>query len=937
MLARGMAGLAMLGMGLPPVSVMAADDNVVEEIVVTGSRLVRRDFSAPSPIASIDRETLLSTGQATLESALNQMPQVTPQFDRTANNPGNGTATINLRGLGSNRTLVTINGRRVSPSWVGSTVDINGIPQSLVDRVEIITGGATTVYGADAVAGVVNFILRDDFDGFGLDTSLYATEHGDANTRDINLSYGYNFAGGRGNVTAYAGYYDRDALFASERELTATSLRETWSGELLPGGSSVIPEGIIFTPRIDFGNGPVRTMFDANGDPVPYDEDYDRYDFAPVNYLQLPLERTTAGTLFRYDFSDRAELYGEWMYSRNDVTQTLAPVPAGGFFVINADNPTLTAATRQLIIDNFFPAGPGVYAGAYGRRMTDVGLRIIETETENLRMVTGLRGAINDNWDYDAWVIYNDVTRDEYQLNDVSASRMQQGQLVDPVTGQCFDPSNGCVPVNLFGINSLTAEAVEFLRLRPIFNTSTRRQTSASGFVRGEPFDSWAGAIQVAIGAEWRRDEGSFEADDILFSGDTLGYRADASINGSEDVAELYVEASIPLADGARFAEYLALEVGARYSEYDFAGSVESWKAGLEWLPVGGLRFRTMLQRSVRAPNMAEAFQDQFQEPLPTYVGNDPREDPCSAVNDPVGAGNAEKCVMTGLPADQVGVWNSDVGFPAISYNGGNADLKPEVADTFTIGAVIDLELFEGFQLAVDYFDLYVEDTIGNLDETAACFDPANTTGQFCTSLRRDPATFNVTEVDRFKTNRGVAETRGIDTQLSTQFVLPNSADLAVSLIWTHLFENSIQELPFGTSYDCAGYYGWPCTNFKDDYGTFPENRVTTNFVYAMGDLTLGLNWRWIEGTIPSTPIGAELFFGIPDPDLVITEIGSKNYLDLSIGYRFTDNIDARFSIANLTDTNAPLMADAGLGPNTDAAMYDVFGRSYTLSLSLRY
>ena len=924
---------------LPAAAQDVSDGDTVDEIVVTGSRLVRRDFSAPSPIVSIEREALQSTGQATLETALNQMPQITPQADRTTNNQGNFSATVNLRGMGSNRTLVTINGRRVAPSWVGSSVDINSIPQALVERVEIITGGATTVYGADAVAGVVNFILRDDFDGFGLDTSFYSTEKGDANIVDVNVSYGHSLAGGRGNIAVFAGYYDRDPLFASERAFSAVTLDETFTtGELVEGGSSTVPEGIIFAPQVDFGDGPVRTTFDENGDPVPFDSNTDRYNFAPVNYLQVPLERLTAGTLFNFEFNPNAEVYGEWIYSRNDPTQTLAAVPAGGFFAINPDNPTLTPATRQLILDNFFPTGdPAIRAGAFGKRMSDVGLRIIESEVDNLRLVTGMRGEITGTWDYDAWVIYNDVTRDEILLNDVSRSRMQQGQLVDPVTGQCFDPSNGCVPVNLFGINSLTPEAIEFLRLPPIVNESTRRQTSVSGFIRGEPFDSWAGGVQVALGAEWRRDEGTFEADDILFTGDTLGYRADASVNGQEDVAEIYAEALVPLADGARFAEYLGLEVGGRYSEYDFAGSVESWKVGLEWLPIGNLRFRGMVQRSVRAPNMAEAFQEQFREPLfAGFVSFDPAQDPCSAVNDPVAQGNLEKCVITGLPADQVGTWNADVGFPAEGIYGGNPALKPEVADTYTIGAVLDLELFEGFQLAVDYFDLYVEDTIGALDAEVACFDIANPTGEFCDSLRRDPVTYNVVEIDGFATNKGVVATRGIDTQLDMVFLLPNSADLSVSLFWTHLLENSIQELPFGTSYDCAGLFGWPCTNLKEDFGTFPENRVTTSFRYGMGDLTVNLVWRWIEGTKNSAPFGSPLF-GFPPPVLAIEEIGSKNYLDLSVGYRFSDNIDARLSVANLTDTDPPLMASGGPDFNTDPSMYDLFGRAYTLALSLRY
>lgn len=176
-------------------------DDVIEEIVVIGSHIKRRDFTSPSPISTLDRETLVFSIQPTLEESLNKMPQVMPDFDRTANNPGDGTSRVNLRGLGSGRTLVLLNGRRVAPSGVSSSVDVNNIPQALVERVEVITGGATTVYGSDAVAGVVNFVTRDDFDGFGLDTSFYTTEHSDSNIVDLNLSYGHNFANGRGNIT----------------------------------------------------------------------------------------------------------------------------------------------------------------------------------------------------------------------------------------------------------------------------------------------------------------------------------------------------------------------------------------------------------------------------------------------------------------------------------------------------------------------------------------------------------------------------------------------------------------------------------------------------------------------------------------------------------------------------------------------------------------
>lgn len=312
----------------------------VEEIVVTGSRLLRRDFNAPSPISTLDRDFLAASGQATLEASLNQMPQVQPDFGRTSNNPGDGTARINLRDLGAGRSLVMLNGRRLAPSGVGGAVDVNNIPKALIDRVEIITGGATTVYGSDAIAGVANFITRDDFDGFAIDTSYYVTEVGDSDTFDINVTYGYNFD--KGNLTLYAGYYDREDTFASEREFTSVVLSDTWEGTIVESGSGIIPAGRVLAPQMDLGNGPVRVMFDTNGDPVAYNPATDYYNFAPVNYLQIPLRRVSGGAMFRYDLRSSLEFYGELQLAENTATKTLAPVPAFGFFDINADNPVLT-------------------------------------------------------------------------------------------------------------------------------------------------------------------------------------------------------------------------------------------------------------------------------------------------------------------------------------------------------------------------------------------------------------------------------------------------------------------------------------------------------------------------------------------------------------------------------------------------------------------
>ena len=638
----------------------------VEEVIVTGSRLRRRDFNAPSPITSVDQEQIRNSGQANLEAAMNQMPQITPSINRSTNNGSNGTAEINLRGLGAGRTLVMLNGRRVAASGIGSAVDINNLPQVLIDRVEIITGGATTVYGSDAVSGVVNFVTRDDFAGFGIDASAYMSERGDSNTYDINLTYGHNFENGRGNLTVFAAYLDREELLADQRELTSVPWFDTWEGELVQAGSSRVPEGAVFFPDYDFGNGPSRVTFDPDGNAREFIDPDDRYNYAPWNYIQTPLERQTAGFFFNYDLSDRTELYVEGAYTRNRHRAVLAPTPAGGFFEFNTDSPIMTPFTQQ-VFSTFVPAGPNRVEAFFARRLEELGPRIIENQKDNIRIVTGLRGDAWGDWEFDAWLTYTDSDEPEILLNDASRSRFQQGLLVDPNTGQCFDPSNGCVPLNVFGAGNLSSEAVDFIRVRPLTNQTTREQMLASAFVRGRLFDTWDGPVESAFGIEWRRDDGTYSADEQLFTGDTLAFNPDASVAGAEEVIEVYGEMLIPLADTRPFADFLALELGARLSDYKHAGTSNTWKVGIDWRLTGSFRIRSMFQRSVRAPNLLEAFQEEAAN-LSVFA-EDPMDDPCSAVSNPAAAGNVDKCIATGLPASEIGVFNAGAGIGRVGID----------------------------------------------------------------------------------------------------------------------------------------------------------------------------------------------------------------------------------------------------------------------------
>ncbi len=824
-----------------------ADSEAIEEIVVTGSRIQRKDYVSVSPLATIDSMNIEYSGNPTLEETLNWMPQVMPDYGRATNNGGDGSARVNLRGLGAGRTLVLVNGRRLAPSGVGTAVDINNIPQVLVDRVEIITGGATAVYGSDAIAGVVNFLLRDDFDGFSLDASFGTTEQGDSDVRDLNVAFGHNFASGRGNVVLYAGALERDATFAGEREFSSEALEDDWQGSLVPGGSFRAPELVIFAP-VDAGNGPIFPIFEADGTFREFLDPEDRYNFAPINYLQTPLTRLSAGILADYQVSDALDFYVELGYANNESELNLAEVPAGGALTVNIDNPFLAPSSRQMLADNF-TSGPNLATFPYGRRISEVGPRIKNNDRDYWRSVLGVRGDLGSDWRYDAWFTWTDADETESYINDVSRSRFAQGVLVDPVTGQCVDTSGGCVPVNPFGAGNISSEAAAYLRVSDVQNKTTREQLLASAYASGPLAELWAGTIDVAIGMEWRKDEGDFTADDVLFTGDTLGFRGQSSISGTEEVWELYAEAIFPLVAEKAWADYLGIEVGARYSDYKLAGAHDTYKLGAEWaLPIG-LRFRVMGQRSVRAPNIAEQFEEQFTELGFIVSPNNP--DPCSASADPVGSGNADKCVLQGLPPDTIGVFEAPELVFGEAVLGGNPSLQPETGETLTAGVVLELNALPNWSFAVDYFDLQVEDTIGPIDSRSICFDALNTDNRFCENIERD-ATGNMSRITNLTSNRGQLRTRGVDTQLHYVAELPGAlsisasgADLDLSLFWTHTLEFTQQENPATSVLECAGRFGEPCHNGEFQEGqTFAENRVTAYANYTSGDWRLHLAWR---------------------------------------------------------------------------------------------
>jgi iron complex outermembrane receptor protein len=914
-----------------------SDTPVVDEIIVTGSRIKRRDLDSPSPTSTIDRAAIEASPQATIEELLNQMPQLTPDYGRTSNNPGNGSAQLNLRGLGPGRSLVMLNSRRLAPSGSGSAIDVNNIPQALIDRVEIITGGASTVYGSDALAGVINFITRDDFEGFSLEAAYGVSQQGDGGFTDINLAYGTDIADGRGNITLFGGHYERQSLYAGEREFSSVVIVEDRDlGELYEGGSPMTPSGVIGFPLVNHGPGPSATTFNADGTPRAFDDTADLYNYAAVNYLQTPLRRYNVGVMARFEINDSVELYLESALTNNKSERELAATPAFDITIVNIDNPLLTPETRQLFADNF-EVQPGIAGFFMMRRLDELGPRRIENEREYFRTVLGMRGDLGRDWGYDAWVMHTQSNEREVLFGDASRARYLQGFLVPSATGACYDPSGGCVPIDAFGSGRISPESAEFIGYGTLNSSTERTQQLASFYVTGPVADLDTGSIDVAIGAEWRRDEVNTKTDAALLTGDTMGFRGDAPVDGTESVSEAYFEALIPLYQGDNDGGRVELELGGRLSRYDFAGDVGTHKIGMTWRPNDNLLFRAMKQRSVRAPNNLEQFQEQFIEPG-FFVVDDASDDPCSASQDPVGSGHSERCVIQGLPESQLGIFEAVQFYPASWVYGGNPALRPEEGETFTAGVVISPVAWENWNFTIDFYEIEVRDGIGVIFPRNICFDVENTGYEFCDKMVRD-ATGNVVEVQVQQQNKALVSTRGIDTQILFEAELPDwfsltgdAASLDIHFVWTHVLSAQNQEDVTSSRVECVGYFETPCGGVN---GTAVQDQVNARFGYRSGPLSISLGTRWIGGTKSFAPLQTQ-YFGGSDPVLAIDSVGSMFYSNLAIGYEINDRASLGFNIENLLDGDPPLMPHIHSN-NTDTLRYDVFGRSFTFTLNMNF
>jgi len=923
----------------------AQDTSDDDTIVVTGSRIKKQDFISNSPVATVDSAQFEKTFSINTENLLNTLPQTVPGLDRTSNNPGNGSATVDLRGLGANRTLVLVNGTRMVPFGQNGVVDLNTIPTSLIKNVEVLTGGASSVYGADAVAGVVNFILKDDFEGVETNIGYSMTDQGDAGLLNIDATIGANTDNGRGNAVLNVSYADRAALFQGDRSFSSVALFNDGNGGLEPGGSSGVPGTSIFS-GFNFPNGESGPgVFDSDGSLRPFvlgGQVNDFYNYAPVNFIQLPQERFTVTGLGSYEINDKVEIYARGSFAQNRVDSELAPTPIFQTSQFSLDgNPFIDAASQAVISntlgDGVDTDGDGIDDTATGflrRRLVEVGPRQTKDINDAFQITLGARGDLTDTWSYDVYLQEGRTVRAQTQNGNVNRGRFSQALLLADADADgnvdvdaagnptCADPSanggiGGCSPLNIFGPGNISADSATFINTAAAA-TSEFEQTILQGNLSGDlgDFRINKDPIGIALGAEYIETKADFRPSQDVAASTIAGFNGSPPSGGKYDVYSVYGELSVPLLSGLPFAERVTLDLAGRYSDYSTSGTNEAYKIGGEWAINDQVRFRGNYNRAVRAPNIGELF-------APIGENFPGGQDPCSAGGIPAGstavaADVAAICTATGVAPGLVGspVINTVSG-QVRALSGGNPNLDVEIADTYTLGVVLEPNAIEGLSLSVDYYDITINDAISAVSANSilsSCYDPAvgGAGSAACNLIVRRPDS-SIESVSQQGNNIAAIDVRGVDIAAQYGLDVGSIGNVSLNYLGTYNIQNDFEESDGGTLFECAGEFGLDCGEPDPTY----RHRVTAGL--DKDSWSFQTVWRLV-GSVNDDD---------DTTDNTVEKISTRHYFDASVGKDFGENLRLTFGANNVLDKSPPVIGNNDEQANTYPATYDVFGRTF--------
>ena len=914
----------------PAIAGEAADAATSDEdvIIVTGSRIARPDIEASSPVTIISSESFKTFNSGSVDELLNQNPQFLPNSSPAVNNGNPGAATVDLRGLGDYRTLVLVDGKRMVSYDYDGIVDINAIPTALIKRVDVLTGGASAVYGSDAVSGVVNFILNDEFTGLQLDGSTELTSRGDGQVYDMSLTGGLAL-GDRGNIVASIGYLKRKKVFQSARNYSKFALS---SDDLVsPGGSSTTVPTNFDNTFVDDDNSYYQVG--PNDDLVPF---YEPYNYAPPNYLITPNERYVGTILAKYELSDAIEFFGRGSYLKSKVASQSAPTGTFGYtFDIHPDNPFLTDQQRDLFFNGIGTINPdGSTTVGIRRRIVESGGRTTTYDNEAWQVVTGLRGELAGNLRWEVFGQYAKSKRDIAYLNDITYAGVAQALDARLVNGEtvCRDQSNGCVPLNLFTTDPIGADALAFISASGQ-QKDTTQQWVAGGSLTGDfgTVSPWAAsAVGFAAGVEYRKEKAGSKIDAAYASGDLIGYgQGQVFPSFSYNVKEVFGELVVPLIEDKPFFRSVNLELGARYADYSTVGSVFSWKAGGDWSPVSGVRLRGMFQRAVRAPNLSE-----YSAPQVSGIDN-LDTDPCSGTN-PVGNQSlTDLCIATGAPAGQIGRIAAPVSGQINAFYGGNPNLKAEKSDTITLGVVIDPPSVPGLTVSVDYYDIKINNAIDVLGVSPqnvvdGCYVfLKDASSDYCQAIHRNTLTGSLSGgidfgVDQLNFNSAKLQTRGIDVGFNYRRDLGAlKAGLAFNGTYIDTFKK--QGVSFIPATQCAGKFGFAC-----NISPMPKWKHMATVTLGGEAWELSGRWRFIGKT--SQDAGT---------DILASKLHAFSYFDATASFEVAKQFTLRMGVQNIFDKNPPLVG-AGAGStafnaaNTFPATYDALGTTFFAGITAK-
>jgi outer membrane receptor protein involved in Fe transport len=912
----------------PQDSVSVADAEPVEEapITVTGTRI--SGFNAPTPVTMVSRAELESKAASTVSELLDDVPQLRINQNIGKSSEPVGGSNADLRGLGTQRTLLLIDGRRVAFTDPAGTIDTNIVPVALISNVEIVTGGASAAYGSDAVAGVVNFVLDKNLKGLKVDASYGQTIYNDHHRPTVNAAYGVGLFDDRLQLTVAGDYMHNDGQTAQAsrpwgRNKTALLTNPAYTAtngqprlliadnsrfvQMTAGGVLTRATGLALAQRLGFPTG-TGVQFAANGTPVPFTYGTniggtfmtggDGASLVDEGNILPDIKRLTGYASMRFDWSDNLSVFADYLYSRVDVLSDLSPNRDDAGFAIRNDNAYLPASLRSAM------AAAGLTTISVGRMNFEDQISLFDNSTRVHRFTFGLEGNFGSGW---RWDVSGQISRNSYQsvsyFNRIN-TRWTLGldAVVNPATGQptCRalianpNPSDAqdpyrdirdCVPINTFGAGAINERALAYYR-GTSWTRSKQDQDVFAANLSGSPFSTWAGDVKLAVGAEYRRErtELTADADSALRRWRSINAQP---FSGEFNVKEGYAEIVVPLAKGSPWADSLDFNGAVRYTHYSLSGGVTTWKAGLSYAPIPDLRFRGTLSRDIRAPNNYELFSRGNQVINPII---DPR---------------------------------TNIARSTVQITSGNTALEPEKADTLTVGAIFQPTGLSGFRASIDYYSISIKKAVATVTpQSIVDYCHAGRT-EFCDGVIRDAVTGFITRVNVIPFNADSLETSGVDVELQYRFPLLGG-ELKLRGLANYVIE--ISTTSNGVTNDYVGLAG-----IGAPPQGLPEWRINFDADYAIGDLKLGLGYRYIDGGKFDTR------FNITTLDLADNTVPGRSYVDLSAAYKLTSAVEVYGRVENLFDADPPITPNAIATPTVaNSQFFDRRGTFFVLGARLR-